>query len=104
MFFVDYNHYCTLGNVDDLMNLQPLEQKFVSFGWNVINEKNGNDVLQLIEDVKKLEKTSDKPKCIIANTIKGHGVPTWEKKHAHHLAGKELNEGIQEGRKILENA
>lgn len=101
--FVDHNHYCTLGDVDDIMSLQPLEDRLTSFGWNVINEKNGNDILKIIHDVRKLEKIKGKPKCIIANTIKNNGVPTWVEQHIHHVAGDKLDEGIKEGRKILEN-
>ena len=38
---VDYNHYCTLGDVDEIMNLKPLDDKWRSFGWETIYEKDG---------------------------------------------------------------
>jgi transketolase len=100
--FIDHNHYCTLGNVDDIMNLQPLKDKLQSFGWETIFEEEGNNVEKLIDDLQKLEKISNKPKCIIANTIKNLGVPSWEKEKIHHVAGKKLFDGIEEGRKLLE--
>ena len=101
--FIDYNHYCTLGDVDEIMNLKPLKEKLDSFGWNTIYEDNGNDIMKIINDVKKLDEIKGKPKCIIADTIKNKGVPTWEQEHLHHTAGEKLFEGIKEGREILEN-
>ena len=98
---VDQNHYCTLGNVDDIMNLEPLEDKWKSFGWETIYEKYGNSVTNMIDDFKKLEKILGKPKCIIANTVKNNGIPSWEKEHIHHVSGKKLADGLEEGRKLL---
>ena len=98
---VDQNHYCTLGNVDDIMNLEPLEDKWKSFGWETIYEKDGNNVTNMINNFKKLEKISGKPKCIIANTIKNNGIPSWEKEHNHLVSGKKLSNGLEEGRKLL---
>ena len=51
---VDQNHYCTLGNVDDIMNLEPLEDKWKSFGWETIFEKSGNNVTNMIDNFKEL--------------------------------------------------
>lgn len=98
---VDQNHYCTLGNVDDIMNLEPLEDKWKSFGWETIFEKSGNNVTNMIDNFKELEKISGKPKCIIANTVKNNGIPIWEKEHIHHVSGKKLSDGLEEGRKLL---
>ena len=100
---VDYNHYCTLGDVDEIMNLKPLDEKWKSFGWETIYENNGNKIDSLINDFRKLEKISGKPKCIIANTIKNNGVPIWEKEHIHMTSGEKLFDGIKESRKLLKN-
>ena len=98
---VDYNHYCTLGDVDEIMNLKPLDDKWRSFGWETIYEKDGNNITKLINDFNELEKISGKPKCIIANTLKNNGIPSWEKEHIHHISGKKLSDGLEEGRKLL---
>ena len=100
---VDYNHYCTLGNVDEIMNLKPLEDKWKSFGWETIFEEDGNNIEHMINNFKKLESIDGKPKCIIANTQKNKGVPSWEKVHIHHVAGEKLFDGVKEGRKILKD-
>jgi transketolase len=83
------------------MNLEPLEDKWKSFGWETIYEKYGNSVTNMIDDFKKLEKILGKPKCIIANTVKNNGIPSWEKEHIHHVSGKKLADGLEEGRKLL---
>ena len=98
---VDYNHYCTLGDVDDIMNLKPLEDKWKSFGWETIFEKDGNNIKNMIDNFQKLENMSGRPKCIIANTLKNNGVPSWEKEHIHHVAGQKLFDGLEEGRHLL---
>ena len=100
---VDYNHYCTLGDVDEIMNLKPLEEKWKSFGWETIFENDGNNIENMINNFKKLKTVTGKPKCIIASTLKNKGVPMWEKEHIHHVAGDKLFEGLEEGRKILKN-
>ncbi len=98
---VDYNHYCTLGDVDDIMNLKPLEDKWKSFGWETIFEKDGNNIKNMIDNFQKLENMSGRPKCIIANTLKNNGIPSWEKEHIHHVAGQKLFDGLEEGRHLL---
>ncbi len=62
------------------MNLEPFEQKWTAFNWNV-HEIDGHDFEQLI---KALEFKSTKPKVIIANTIKGKGVSFMEDKLEWH--------------------
>jgi len=98
---VDYNHYCDHDDVDKMMNLQPFDSKWKSFGWEVIYENKGNDANKLIHDLRQLETISGKPKCIIADTVKNFGVPSWEKAHLHQVAGKDLCDGIKEGRELL---
>ena len=62
-----------------------------------------NNIEHMINNFKKLESIDGKPKCIIANTQKNKGVPSWEKEHIHHVAGEKLFDGVKEGRKILKD-
>lgn len=74
---VDYNHLQdgTDGlRVDEILNLSPLDEKLRSFGWDV-DVIDGHDFNQLIP---ALSKKSDRPRAIIANTIKGKGVSFME--------------------------
>jgi transketolase len=64
------------------MGLEPLLDKWSSFGWNVI-EIDGHDSQQMSIAFKNAQNFKDKPSVIIAHTIKGKGVsfmensPTW---------------------------
>jgi transketolase len=72
---VDFNH-----STDRAVDLGNLSMKFESFGWNVI-EVNGHDHNDLL---KALTSISGKPTCIIANTIKGKGIPMIENNPEWH--------------------
>jgi transketolase len=72
---VDFNH-----STDRAVDLGNLSMKFESFGWNVI-EVNGHDHNDLL---KALTSISNKPTCIIANTIKGKGIPMIENNPEWH--------------------
>lgn len=49
-----------------------IKNKFKSFGWNVVEVKNGHNKKQIINSFNK--KSIDKPTCIVFNTIKGYGI------------------------------
>lgn len=72
---VDYNHGQIDGRSDDVMNLEPLKDKWKAFNWNVV-EVDGHDRSAL----KKILPTraADKPTMILAHTIKGKGVSFME--------------------------
>ncbi len=86
---VDKNELQIDGNTKDVMNIDPIEDKYKSFGWNVI-QCNGHDVQALISAFENAKKSNDKPSVIIANTIKGKGVSFIENKAGWH--GKVPNE------------
>jgi transketolase len=86
---VDYNKIQSLGNVKEVLNLEPFSEKWKSFGWSVI-EIDGHDMKRIIETLKKTPFEPDKPSVIIAHTIKGKGVSFMENQLAWHY--KSLNE------------
>jgi transketolase len=70
---VDFNKYCIDGPLEEVMGIEPLADKWRSFGWHAI-EINGHsfeDVLGAFEEAKTKK---GKPTAIIAHTIKGKGV------------------------------
>ncbi len=72
---LDYNKYQETGPISREIALEPLAEKWKSFGWTV-HEVNGHDLGELLEKfqlAKQLEATV-KPQIIIAHTIKGKGV------------------------------
>jgi len=61
----------------EVMPMDPMQDKWVAFGWNVIRT-NGHDVEQLLDAFNKAKNLKGKPICIIADTVKGKGVSFME--------------------------
>lgn len=77
---VDRNRLQSMKSTEDTLSLEPLRDKLEAFGWNVV-EVDGHSHSELIEAV---ESQSEKPKIVIANTIKGKGVSYMENEVAWH--------------------
>lgn len=77
---IDYNKLQGYGKTNEVINLEPLVDKLVSFGWDVI-EIDGHN-FEEIENA--LLKHADNPKAIIAHTIKGKGVSYMENEFVWH--------------------
>lgn len=82
--FIDRNRLQISGCTEDVMKLDSLKERFASFGWNVIETKDGNDVEELTECCRMAEQTEGRPTMIIANTIKGCGSGVMEGKPQWH--------------------
>jgi len=80
---VDRNEQQINGWTRDVMNLEPFNSKWQSFGWNVI-EVNGHDFAQLIEAFDRAKLVKGQPTVIIAHTIKGKGVSFMENNPDFH--------------------
>lgn len=80
---VDKNNLQIDGKVEDVMNIDPLSDKFKAFNWYVI-ECDGHDFNALNKAYKEAESYKGKPICIIANTIKGKGVSFMENQAGWH--------------------
>jgi transketolase len=75
---IDNNKIQSFGNTEEVLSLHPLYEKFNAFKFD-INEIDGHDHEALLKVFNHLSSTSDeRPKCIIANTIKGKGVSFME--------------------------
>lgn len=74
---VDNNNLQIDGNVDEVMSIYPLDEKFRSFGFEVI-KIDGHDMNQIINALNKAKTVKGKPTVIIAKTIKGKGVSFME--------------------------
>ena len=86
---VDNNNLQIDGTIEEVMSSYPINEKFKSFGFNVLNI-DGNNIEEIISAFESAKKTKDKPTCIIAKTIKGKGVSFMENKAEWH--GKAPNE------------
>lgn len=80
--FVDKNKLQIDGCTDDVKSIEPLDEKFEAFGWNVI-EIDGHNVEEIFDAVQSA-KTMDTPSVIIADTVKGKGVSFMENNAGWH--------------------
>jgi len=89
ILIVDNNKMSMLGYQENILGLEPLEDKFRAFGWEA-ERVNGHDILQLHKTLSALKNhSSDKPKVLIADTCKGKGVQVLEGDPLCHV--KSLN-------------
>jgi transketolase len=99
---VDYNKMQSYGYVKDILNLEPLKQKFVTFGFDAY-EVDGHNLIEL-RDVLKKKDESIKPKVVIAHTIKGKGIFFAENAAEWHHKSKLLKEDIIQLRSAVNSA
>ena len=88
---VDRNRLQISGNTEDVMAHDDLCERFRSFGWNVIDVKDGNSIDELDAAFEAAKTVKGKPSVLIANTVKGCGSAVMENKAAwhHHLPNDE---------------
>ncbi len=87
--FIDFNGLQIDGDVEKVMNVKPLEEKFKAFNWHV-QTIDGHDFEDIENAVKKAKETKGMPSMIIAKTIKGKGVSFMENNYKFH--GKAPND------------
>jgi len=80
---VDCNRMQLSGWTRDIMNLEPLEQKWQAFGWHTI-DIDGHDFNQILAALQEAQKIKTGPTVIIAHTIKGKGVSFMESNVKFH--------------------
>ena len=83
---VDYNQKQIDGSLDDVLSLGDLADKFSAFDWEVIEEKEGNDIGEIISSLNSARKLSGngKPIVIILHTEMGNGVDFMVGTHKWH--------------------
>ena len=80
---VDRNGLQIDGRTEEVMKLEPLADKWLSFGWNVV-ECNGNNIEQLLDATAIAISTQNKPTVIIAKTMMGKGISSIEGDYRWH--------------------
>lgn len=79
---IDYNRMQFDGTNDDVMSVSPLKEKLIAFGWETL-EVNGHSIEELHRAF--LASHKNKPLAIIADTVKGYGLPSIENRaESHH--------------------
>ena len=98
---IDYNKLQALGRTNEVLNLEPLKEKWLAFGWQV-QEIDGHNFTEIERALITVPFEKAKPSLIIAHTVKGKGISFMENKLEWHykspnkteyiLALKELNQ------------
>ncbi len=95
---VDYNKIQSLGTVKEVLDLDPLADKWQAFGWSV-REIDGHDIAAICDALTSVPYESNRPSCIVAHTVKGKGVSFMEDKLLWHYRaplGEELHLALSE--------
>ncbi len=95
---VDNNNLQIDGKITEVMNPTPIDEKFKSFGFNVINI-NGNEIDEILNAFQKARNAKGRPTAIIAQTVKGRGVSFMENQagwHGKAPSKEEYETAIQE--------
>ncbi len=94
---MDRNNIQIDGYTEDVMPLEPLRDKYESFGWHVM-DVDGHNIKEIIDACHESKRIFEKPTLIIAHTIPGRGVDFMEWEYSWH--GKAPC--AEEGQKALE--
>ena len=95
---IDYNQVQLASRLEDSIPLDPIVDKWKSFGWNVMTI-DGHKMEEIIDSMEEAKACKSKPSVIIARTIKGKGVPFMEHKfewHARAPTADELQKALSE--------
>ncbi|MBI2012984.1 MAG: transketolase [Candidatus Colwellbacteria bacterium] len=94
--WIDNNQLQAMGKTKDILNVEPLDERVKSFGWEVqrIDGHNFKAIESALENA-----SSSSPNMIICDTVKGKGVSFMENNNLYHykmLSQEEFNEAVQE--------
>jgi transketolase len=86
---VDYNHIQSLASTEETLNLEPFAEKWRAFGWEVRQvDGHDHDALRAAFEPSR----GSQPVCVLADTIKGKGVPMMERSVLWHYRSPQLEE------------
>ncbi len=91
---VDKNRLQIDGWVEDVMNVDPLPDKYRSFNWNVI-EIDGHNMAEILDAFERAKGFKGKPTVIIAHTVKGKGVDFMENVAGWHGKAPSYDEAMK---------
>jgi len=90
---VDYNKCTTYGPISEVQDVEPLVDKWASFGF-VVKEADGHDVGELKRNLEELPFLPPKPNALICHTLKGKGIKPVEEDYSWHHKSKLKSEEI----------
>jgi transketolase len=95
---VDYNKIQSLASVEETLGLEPFADKWRAFGWSCV-EVDGHDHASLFSHLSAIPRTTGKPTCLLAHTVKGKGVSFMERSVLWHYRtprGSEYDDALNE--------
>ena len=95
---IDFNKWQATGRSKEIMALEPLNEKWSSFGWHT-QEIDGHDIKEIQNALQEAKNMKTKPSVNIAHTIKGKGVSFMEDDNNWHYRtpnAEELNAALKE--------
>lgn len=95
---IDYNKLQAFGRTNEILNLEPLLDKWTAFGWQT-REVSGHNHSEIEKALSEIPFRTTKPSLIIAHTIKGKGVSFMEDKmewHYKNLTKEEYELSLKE--------
>jgi len=91
---VDYNKQQSYGTTYEVLDLDPLADKWRAFGF-AVKEVDGHNVSALRDTLRQIPFESDKPSCLICHTIKGKGISFVENNLNWHHKNKMTEDEVQ---------
>lgn len=88
---IDNNNMQAQGKTQDILDIEPIKEKFQLFGWNAF-VSDGHDIKEITNTLDDSSQSSEKPTVIIFRTIKGKGISFMENNPDWHY--KILNESL----------
>lgn len=92
--FLDYNGLQIDGTNEEIMDIEPIDEKFEAFGWHVI-KIDGHSIEEIVDSIEEAKNTKGKPTIIIAKTQKGKGVSFMEDQVGWHGKAPSTEEAMR---------
>lgn len=80
---IDFNKWQGTGRSEEILHLEPLEQKWQAFGWHAIRI-NGHCIIEIEQALAKAREIEGRPVAIVADTVKGAGISFMEDDNNWH--------------------
>jgi transketolase len=100
--FIDDNGLQISGKTTEIMNLEPISDRFKSFGW-AVKDIDGNNIKEIAGVLENLPFEKGKPSVIIARTVKAKGLSFAEGKLSYHY-WKPSKEELEQAERELDEA
>ena len=100
--FIDCNNQQADGPPKQIMNIEPIDQKWQAFGWDT-QRVNGNDIRAITDAIARAKGNAGQPHAIVLDTLMGKGVRIFEEREKNHFIRVESSEWQQALAQLEEN-